>query len=82
MILLMQMLIANEYKGKSSVWDLYWMIHLVHTSVHVLQVCILHRLALILEPMSCQEAHTGPVLTVAISLVESKPASGCQGLHS
>lgn len=78
----MQMLIANECKGRSSAWDLYWTIHLEHTSVHVHQVCILHGLALILEPLTCQQARTGPVLTVALSLAESHPASGCQGPHS
>lgn len=74
------MLIANECKGKSSVWDLYRMIHSAHVSVHSHRACILHRLALILEPVTCQEVSTCRVLTV--SLAESNPASGCQGLHS
>lgn len=52
MIMLIQMLIANECKGKSSVWDLYWAIYLVPVSMHIHQMCILHRLALILEPLT------------------------------
>ena len=43
---------------------------------------ILHRLALILEPETCQEVSACHVLTVAISPAESNPAAGCQGLHS
>lgn len=33
-------------------WDLYCMIHLVHMSVHVHQVCILHSLALVPKPVT------------------------------
>lgn len=76
-MLLIQMLIANECKGKSSVWDLYRMIHSAHVSVHSHRACILHRLALILEPVTCQEVSTCRVLTVSQSQTLLLDVRGC-----
>lgn len=76
------MLIANEFKGKNSVWYLNRMINLVHTITHIHQICILSGLALILEPMTCQEVSTCRALTASVSLAESDLASGFQGLYS